>query len=505
MKLLKIFQSSPLGIFINDVQGKFVETNDSFLKMTGYQKDEVIGLSLDEIGLISASKRNSIIQKLKLKGFFKNMLLVFKHKSGKKRSVLLTTHQNIIKQKLYYVSIVYDITNQKIVEKRLKEPNNFINAILENIPNMIFVKEAKELRFVRFNKAGEELLGYNRNDLIGKNDYDFFPTEQADFFTNIDRKVLESRVLLDIPEEPIKTKDKEQWLHTKKIPIINKEGNPIYLLGISENITEKRLHEAAINKLNAELEQKVIERTQHLKEANDIVNKNIIHLSFQKKQLEDFCNIISHNLRAPLINITMLSDFINRCDDIEEQKLLTEKLNTVTNELNEIFNYLVESLQIREDNEIKSEDLILEDYLKKTLDGLQGQLTESKAQIEFDFDKSPTVYFPPKYLLSILLNLIGNSLKYKSPLRNPVIKIKSDTTEGKTILSVSDNGLGIDLKKHKDNLFKIRKVFHSHPDAKGFGLYITKTQVESMNGRIWAESVPDEGSTFFVEFKTKDL
>ena len=256
--------------------------------------------------------------------------------------------------------------------------------------------------------------------------------------------------------------------------------------------------------MNEELEQKVIERTQHLKEANDRVNKNVIHLSLQKKQLEDFCNIISHNLRAPLINISMLSDFINRCNDTEEQKLLTGKLNTVTNELNEIFNYLVESLQIKEDNEIKSENLLLIDYLKKTLDGLQGQITESHAQIDFDFSKSPNVFFPPKYLTSIFLNLIGNSLKYKSPHRNLIIKIKSEISEGNTILSVTDNGLGIDLKKHKDNLFKIRKVFHSHPDAKGFGLYITKTQIESMNGKIWAESIPDVGSTFHVEFKNKN-
>ena len=240
MKLLKIFQASPLGIFVNDAKGRFVETNDSFLKMTGYHKDEIIGHSLDEVGLITSSKRYSILQKLKLKSAFKNMELAIKQKSGKIRIVLLSSHQNVINKELYYISILYDITNQKILEKKLKEPNNFINAILENIPNMIFVKEAKELRFVRFNKAGEELLGYDRDDLIGKNDYDIFPKEQADFFTKVDRQVLNNGVLLDIPEEPIKTKNKEQWLHTKKIPIINKEGNPIYLLGISEDITEKR-------------------------------------------------------------------------------------------------------------------------------------------------------------------------------------------------------------------------------------------------------------------------
>jgi PAS domain S-box-containing protein len=84
----------------------------------------------------------------------------------------------------------------------------FLDSIIENIPNMIFVKEAQELRFVRFNQAGEELLGYSRQELIGKNDYDFFPKEEADFFVSRDRAVLESGKPLDIPEEPIHTRHK---------------------------------------------------------------------------------------------------------------------------------------------------------------------------------------------------------------------------------------------------------------------------------------------------------
>src|SRR5205814_2016236 len=104
-------------------------------------------------------------------------------------------------------------------EEDTKQTNYFLDTVLENIPNMIFIKDAHELRFVRFNKAGEKLLGYSRKDLIGKNDYDFFPKEQADFFTKNDREVIMGGKLLDIAEEPINTKDGQRWLHTKKIPI----------------------------------------------------------------------------------------------------------------------------------------------------------------------------------------------------------------------------------------------------------------------------------------------
>lgn len=136
----------------------------------------------------------------------------------------------------------------------------FLDSIIENIPDMIFVKDAEDLRFVRFNRAGEELLGYSREELLGKNDYDFFPREEADFFTRNDREVLEGRELVDIPEEPIRTRSKgTRILHTKKIPILDDCGVPIYLLGISEDITdlkhlqEERRQRAEIEKARSAL------------------------------------------------------------------------------------------------------------------------------------------------------------------------------------------------------------------------------------------------------------
>jgi PAS domain S-box-containing protein len=128
---------------------------------------------------------------------------------------------------------------RKLAEEELLRTNTLLSSIVENIPNMIFLKEAKDLRFVRFNRAGEDLLGYSRDDLMGKNDYDFFPKEQADFFTEKDRDVMHGKEVMDIQEETIQTRNKgERTLHTKKVPILNAEGKPEYLLGISEDITD---------------------------------------------------------------------------------------------------------------------------------------------------------------------------------------------------------------------------------------------------------------------------
>jgi PAS domain S-box-containing protein len=132
------------------------------------------------------------------------------------------------------------MAQRKQAEQALQSSQAFLDSILENIPNMIFVKDAGELRFVMFNRAGEELLGIPRDELIGKNDYDFFPLHEADFFTSRDREVLTGGSILDIPEEPIKTRKGTRLLHTRKIVILDPVGTPKYLVGISEDITDQK-------------------------------------------------------------------------------------------------------------------------------------------------------------------------------------------------------------------------------------------------------------------------
>jgi PAS domain S-box-containing protein len=139
-------------------------------------------------------------------------------------------------------------------EDPLVQANLFLEAVIENLPNMIFVKDAERLAFVRFNRAGEELLGVSRAELLGKTDYDFFPREQADFFTAKDRETLARGDVVDIPEEPLKTARGERVLHTKKVPIRDSSGRPRYLLGISEDVTDRKASEVLRARLAAIVE-----------------------------------------------------------------------------------------------------------------------------------------------------------------------------------------------------------------------------------------------------------
>ncbi|HEY6080819.1 MAG TPA: ATP-binding protein [Polyangiaceae bacterium] len=146
----------------------------------------------------------------------------------------------------------------------LERVSTFLSSIVENIPAMIFVKNAETLRFELFNKAGEQLLGIPREAMVGKADRDFFPADQATFFEEKDRGVLQGGKLVDIPLEPIDTAHGRRWLHTKKIPVLDREGVPRFLLGISLDITERHEAEEKLRLVQDELERRVAERTREL-------------------------------------------------------------------------------------------------------------------------------------------------------------------------------------------------------------------------------------------------
>jgi len=134
-----------------------------------------------------------------------------------------------------------DIEQMKRIEQELKDANAFLDAVIENIPLTVFIKESRSLRFVWFNRAGEDLLGWPRQTFIGKTVSDLWPRAQAEFFIEKDRETLNSGKVVDIPEEPVETRHQGiRFVHTKKVPICNAAGHAIYLLGISEDITERR-------------------------------------------------------------------------------------------------------------------------------------------------------------------------------------------------------------------------------------------------------------------------
>ena len=278
------------------------------------------------------------------------------------------------------------------------------------------------------------------------------------------------------------------WVDTTIVPFLNDEGKPYQYVAIRSDVTERKNVEEQIKRSN----EKAIEYVSLLEHKNT--------------QLVDFCSIVSHNLRAPLINMSMLVDFLEQSEDEDERNDVLTKMKPVVNHLMDVFNELVETLQVTQDTQIDSDTIVLKECLRKVLRGFEAQIDEYEADIQLDPNHIPVLTFPHKYIESILTNLISNALKYKSPNQKPKITINTvKKSENIILLTVADNGLGIDLALHKNQVFKIRKTFHKHPDAKGFGLFMTKNQVEAMGGKIWVESEPDKGSTFSIEFTNQNI
>jgi PAS domain S-box-containing protein len=146
-----------------------------------------------------------------------------------------------------FTAFISDISERKHAERQREESQQFLTSMIEHLPIMVFVKNAADLTFERWNRAAEEVTGFSRDEMLGKCDYDFFVKEEADFFTAKDREVIANGTLLDIPKEAIHTKHRGiRILRTKKLPIMDERGQPRFLLGIAEDITERKEAEAAL-------------------------------------------------------------------------------------------------------------------------------------------------------------------------------------------------------------------------------------------------------------------
>ena len=248
-------------ITVMDMNLRFTYVSPSIIRMRGYTAEEAMAQTFEQVmtpeSLQISAKVFEEEMKLEASGTADpdRIRIVEVEQYRKDGSiVLMENHLSFMrdeaKKPVGIISVSRDITDRKRAEVNLKESKELIEAVVENVPLMIFLKEAVDLRFVIFNRAGEELLGYDRKVLLGKNNLDLFPPEQAAHFMAKDREVLDGESgMLDIPEEPILTAKKGQrLLHTKKVCIRGADGATKYLLGISEDITERKQAEKNLKK-----------------------------------------------------------------------------------------------------------------------------------------------------------------------------------------------------------------------------------------------------------------
>ncbi|HYC84379.1 MAG TPA: HAMP domain-containing sensor histidine kinase [Chryseosolibacter sp.] len=252
--------------------------------------------------------------------------------------------------------------------------------------------------------------------------------------------------------------------------------------------------QAALEKHNASLEALVAEKSQELLHTNQELTK-------YNNELLQFSYTVSHNLRGPVARLLGLTRLFKVTEGLSERVELEERVLKSSQELDDILKDISLIIDIRNEIYRVRERVYFEDEFNKALSLLDENI---KAEHSFskDFSEAPYVFGVRPMVQSIIYNLLSNAIKYQSPDRPLRVRIRSYAPSPmKTILEVSDNGMGIDLVNQQDNIFKLYKRFHSHVGGKGLGLYLVKIQVEALGGEIEVDSQVDQGATFRVIFK----
>jgi PAS domain S-box-containing protein len=381
---------------------------------------------------------------------------------------------------LRMLGMLHDVTEQVRAQESLKESELRYRTLQEASFGGIGLHEMGKI--IDCNHGLCELTGYQYSELIGMHGLGLVAPEWRDYVF----EKIKSGYDKTYDVEGVRKDGSRYFLEIrgKNIPFQDKK------IRVTEfrDITERKRNEEKIIQQNAKLTGLML----------DLTRKN--------NQLEDFTQIVSHNLRSPVGNIlTLLSFLENAATDDERTEYLSflkESAATTLGMLNE----LNDILKVKQSKNIERLELYFEDVFYQVQSMLNARITELGAVVSFDFSKAQTVTFPAVYLESIMLNLLDNALKYHHPERKPNIQFTSFINlDGNVILEVTDNGLGINLERYGHQVFKLRKTFHHHPESRGIGLFMVKNQLDAMGGDINVSSEENIGTSFFINFNKHPL
>ncbi len=263
------------------------------------------------------------------------------------------------------------------------------------------------------------------------------------------------------------------WAKASGRPLRDNDKEIIGIRGVFQNIHEEKLRE------------------EQLEQSFRLIQGH-------NSRLYDFAHIISHNLRSQVGNLQMSAALFDSSNLSADQNELLQNFTKIGKSLDVTLRHLNKIVSVHSVASKTRDKVVIQDVYNRVVAGLSQTIRENKVVMYTDFSEVEEIPYIEAYLESILQNLITNAIRYKHPDRDPEISLYTYEENGKVHLLVKDNGLGIDLKKHGEELFKIYKTFHGNDDALGLGLFLTRNEVEAMGGEINVESKVGKGSKFIV-------
>lgn len=371
---------------------------------------------------------------------------------------------------------------------RAQAANRFLESLVQNIPHMIFVKDAKDLRFVRMNRVGEKITGVSEEDLIGKGDRDFFPPDQAEHFIANDRIVLARGEILDIPREEIQGADGQtRILHTKKIPLYDAAGQPTHLLGISEDVTEAHEKERQISELNQALRDR----------AEEVERVNVARGTFLAT--------MSHEIRTPMNGMLGMVELLDLTPLDEKQRqalhVVRESGQSLLRIIDDILDFSkIEAGRLELREEVASVAAILSEVrnIHSTVASSKGLVIN----VKLDPQLSPAMWVDSLRLRQVLNNLVSNAVKFTSHGHIDMnVEVAEQRDDLQTLrFSVTDTGAGVSPAE-QSRLFE--PFIQAGPGAAsaggtGLGLVISRRLTQLMGGTLEMTSVAGLGTSMTV-------
>jgi PAS domain S-box-containing protein len=381
---------------------------------------------------------------------------------------------------------ILDVTERKLVESELARQQELLDSIVENLPTPLFIKEASELRYVRVNKAAEELWGYARADLIGRSDVDALPPSEAAAYVEIDRSVLERQELLEIPEERIVVRGGgTRWVHTRKLPLVDPTGRSTHLLGISLDITDRKQAEEEREALVVRLGEQ---------------NERLLELDRMK---DEFVALVSHELRTPLTSILGYLELI-RAEEAgpvnEEQAEFLAIVSRNADRLLRLVGDLLLVAQIEAGKlQLEPVDIDLGHLIRDCLEAARPRAAEKGIELVSTGDLETTLSADRVRLAQVFDNLVSNAVKFTP--EGGSVTVELSRRNGEAVVAVTDTGIGIPVEEQAglfQRFFRTKSATRHAIQGTGLGLAITRAIAEAHGGSIEVESEEGAGTTFRV-------
>lgn len=479
-QLMLSMEAGNMGTWSWNIQTNEVVWSDHVLEIFGLKKDQFKGDYESYLNLIPEEERDAVrgaIGKALTdeRGNFSYEHSIYLPDKSKRLLFCKGKVDRLKGLPFRMTGVVLDITKESELKSLLGQTKERYKAVIEAMSEGVIIIDL-DGKILDYNTAATTIIGYDNEVLTGKElsfgegiaiKEDFSPFPLAEF-PGI-KTLASGKTYKNITLGWIKPSKEVVWLSINSEPVVDEFGRQVAVVCSYSDVTERYI--------------------------------SINNLKVKNRQLEDFAHITSHNLRSPISNLSILLDYFETSKDEVEQNEYFKNLKHVSANLLSTIQVLAESLKIQKEFVDDECDITFQKMFDNVITLLSGHVKEAEIQFDIDFSTCPTIHYSPTYLQSIFINLISNAIKYRSLERKSIIKIKTFFSEKQeTVLSIWDNGIGIDLVKHKHKIFGLYKTFHVNKDSRGVGLYMTKRQIETLGGTITVESEINVGTTFKVIF-----